>query len=252
LQKNPSRMKQKSNWRSRQSVTGLISFSFEILAASGILFASLLSSCGKESLEIPSPSYNYFPTEYGTFVIYDVDSIVHGTNDNDNDDSVYFYHYQVKDVIDTPFIDGEGKTRQVVVRYYRADSTQLWSINCVWSQSLTSANAYRWEDNIPYHKMSFPLTYESEWNGNDKNTLDEEMYHYAAIHESKTFNALAFDSTITVVQRDDDNFVEKIFGEEIYAAGIGMIYKERKELRKTSGIIVSGTEFTMVVTDFGN
>ena len=54
------------------------------------------------------------------------------------------------------------------------------------------------------------------------------------------------------IQRDDNNFVEKIYGKEVYAAGVGLIYKERDDLRKTSGIVVSGTEFKMVVSSYGN
>jgi hypothetical protein len=216
-----------------------------------VVVTTFFGSCGKETLETGSPSYNYFPTAKGNFVVFDVDSIVHGTNDNENDDSVYYYHYQVKEVIDTPFTDGEGKQRQVVVRYYRADSTQEWTINIVWSQQLTSASAYRWEDNIPYHKMSYPISYEIEWNGNDRNTLEEEMYHYENIHSAKSYGTLVFDSTLTIIQRDEDNFVETIYGEEVFAAGVGMIYKERKNLRKTSGMVVSGTEFKMVVNSYG-
>jgi len=229
-----------------------LGFSFELLAAIIIIAISILSSCGKESLELPSPSYNYFPTDLGRYVIYDVDSIVHSTDDNDNDDSVYYFHYQVKEVIDTPFIDGEGKERQVVVRYYRPDSTQAWSFNIVWSQTLSSTAAYRWEDNVPYHKMGFPISNEIQWNGNDKNTMNEEMYHYTDIHSSKSLNIFDFDSTITVIQRDDNNFVELIYGKEIYAAGIGMIFKERDDLRKSGGMLVSGTEFKMTVNSFGN
>jgi len=245
-------MKQESNHPTIKSARQLLGFGCEIFAALTILVVSLLSSCGKETLELPPVSYNYFPTAQGTYVIYDVDSIVHSTDDNDNDDSVYYFHYQVKEVIDTPFTDGEGVERQVVARYYRPDSTQAWNINIVWSQSLNSTSAYRWEDNVPYHKMSFPINNSIEWNGNDKNTLGEELYHYEDIHDSRTYNTISFDSTLTVIQRDDDNFVEKIFGEEVYAAGIGMIYKERNDLRKNAGQVVSGTEFKMQVVSFGN
>ncbi len=235
-----------------QSARQLLGFGFEIIAAMTLLTASLLSSCGKETLEVPSVSYNYSPTEKGTYVVYDVDSIVHSTDDNDNDDSVYYYHYQVMEVIDTPFVDGEGLTRQVLARYYRADTTQAWAINIVWSQSITSTTAYRWEDNVPYHKLSFPINGDIEWDGNDKNTFNEEMYHYADIHAAKSYGSLSFDSTLTVIQRDDNNFVEIIFGEEVYAAGIGMVYKERNNLRKNGGQVVSGTEFKMEVIAFGN
>ena len=227
-------------------------FSFELLSAFAILAFSILSSCGKQTLEIDSPSLNYFPTQKGKYVIFDVDSIVHSTDDNENDDSVYYFHYQVKLVIDSSFTDGEGKERQVVVRYYRADTTEDWNVNIVWSQSLSSSGAYMCEDNVPFHKMSFPIDSQTEWNGNDKNTMEEEMYHYDDINSSRTLNSISFDSTLTVIQRDDNNFVEKIYGKEIYASGIGMIYKERKDLRKTSGIVVSGTEFKMIVSSYGD
>lgn len=236
--------------RNRKQFT-VLGFSFELLTASAILSFSMLSSCGKETLEAPSPSFNYFQTRQGKYVVFDVDSIVHSTDDNDNDDSVHYYHYQVKEIIDTPFTDGEGKQRQVVTRYYRNDSTEQWNFNIVWTQSLSSSSAYRWEDNIPYHKLSFPISSEIQWDGNDQNTLDEEMYHYSDIHSAKTYNSIDFDSTITVIQRDDNNFVEKVFGKEVYASGIGLIYKERDDLRKTSGIVVSGTEFRMTVIDYG-
>lgn len=229
----------------------ILGFSIELLGAAAVFTLSLLSSCSKETVEIPSVSFHYFPTEKGKYVIYDVDSVVHSTDDNNNDDSVHYYHYQVKEVIDTPFIDGEGRQRQVLVRYYRPDTSYSWNINIVWSQLLTSTSAYKWEDNIPYHKMSFPINSTVEWNLNDMNTLNEELYHYEGLHESRTYHNMNFDSTITVIHNDGENFVEKIYGEEVFAAGIGLVYKERDDLRKTSGQVVSGTEFKMVVNSFG-
>jgi len=229
----------------------ILGFSFELVAALILLSFSILSSCGKETLEIPSPSYNYFPTEQGKYVVYNVDSIVHSTDDNDNDDSVYYFHYQVKEVIDSSFTDGEGNQRQVLVRYFRKDTTEEWNINSVWTQSLNSSSAYRWEENIPYHKLSFPINAEIEWNVNDKNTLDEVLFQYDEIHASRTINNMAFDSTVVVTDNAVPNFVEDISNKEIYAAGIGMIYKRNIDLRKTSGQVVSGTELTMTVDSHG-
>ena len=215
------------------------------------LSITILGSCGKETLDIPAPSFNYFPTDKGRFVIFDVDSIVHATNDNQNDDSVYYYSYQVKEIIDSSFVDGEGNVRQVIVRYFRNDTTQDWTINSVWTQSLSSTSAYRWEENIPYHKLSFPINVEIEWNGNDKNTLDQVLLQYEDIHEQQTINNLSFDSTVIVTDNAVPNAVEDISNIEIYAAAVGMIYKENINLRKTSGQVVSGIEFTMTVSSYG-
>jgi len=229
----------------------VVGFSFELVAAFIVLTFSLLSSCGKETLDIPAPSFNYFPTQKGTFVIYNVDSIVHSTDDNNNDDSVFDYHYQVKEIIDSSFIDGEGKERQILLRYYRKDSTQDWTISSVWTQSLSPTNAYKWEENIPYHKLSFPISTEIEWNGNDKNTFNEVLFQYEDLHSPRTINNLSFDSTLVVTDNAEPNAVENISNREIYAAGIGMIFKKNINLRQTSWQVVSGTELTMTVDSFG-
>jgi hypothetical protein len=246
-QKNQSDLSLKSSGH-----FNLIGFCFELATAFLVLSISLLSSCGKETMEITSPSYNYFPTERGKFVIYNVDSIVHATNDHDNDDSVYYYSYQVKEVIDSSIIDGEGIERQIVIRYFRSDTTQDWNINSIWTQSLNSTSAYRWEENIPYHKLSFPISGNIEWNGNDKNTLDEVLLQYEDIHQPYSINGLSFDSTIVVTDNAIPNAVEDISNLEVYATGVGMIYKENINLRKTSGQVVSGIEFTMTVFSYGN
>ena len=248
-------MKQKSHSDLSLKSSGhfnLVGFSCELATAFIVLSISMLSSCGKETMEVAPPSFNYFPSEKGKFVIYNVDSIVHATNDHDNDDSVYYHSYQVKEVIDSSFIDGEGNVRQIVLRYFRSDTTQDWTINSVWTQSLNSTNAYRWEENIPYHKLSFPINGEIEWNENDKNTLDEVLLQYKDIHQPLSINNLSFDSTIVVTDDAIPNAVEDISNLEIYAAGVGMIYKENMDLRKTSGQVVSGIEFTMTVYSYGN
>src|SRR3954469_17861716 len=85
-------------------------------------------SCKKDKVEDRvSPSYNYFPTEKGKYVEYNVDSIVHRTDDNNNDDSVSRNHFKLKDVIDSSFTDLEGKRRQIVLRYY-SDSITSWTL----------------------------------------------------------------------------------------------------------------------------
>src|SRR5438067_206237 len=111
----------------------------------------LFFSCSKDKILKPSsPSYNYFPTEQGKFVIYNVDSTVHRTDDGFSDDSVSHYHFQLKDVVDSSFYDLEGKKRQVLLQYYRDSLDTNWNLRNVWSQLLTTSAAYRYEDNVPY------------------------------------------------------------------------------------------------------
>lgn len=218
-------------------------------AAAGTLI--YFSACKKEVLQPVLLSYNYFPVTKGNFVIYDVDSVVHAENDNNNDDSVYTYRFQVKEVVDSSYIDGAGKRRQILLKYRRNSSDEEWLLANVWTQLLTNSSAYRYEDNVALHKLAFPINSSIEWNGNDANTLEEEFYFYSSYHTPYSLSGFSFDSTLSVLQRDDDNYVERIYGLEIYATGVGMIYKERDDLGKRYGIVVRGLEYRMTMVDFG-
>jgi len=154
----------------------------------------------------------------------------------------------------------EGKKRQVVLCYYK-DSLTDWTIRNVWSQLLTSASAYRSEDNVSYHKLAFPINTSIKWDGNDMNTNDEELYSYEDIHSASTVSSLSynsvtttldFDSTITVLQIDELLFIGRTYGKEIYAENVGLIFKERDELSFNGvGQVSSGTEYKMTAVDFG-
>jgi len=220
----------------------------------GALFFLLLAaivSCKEETQEPTPITYEYFPVSIGRYVIYDVDSIYHSDNDNNNDDSVYSWHFQVKERIDSNFIDGEGRLAQRVMRYRRNDTTAAWSFMNVWTQTRTASVAYRNEDNVIFQKLVFPVSTDAEWDGNNSNTLDEEIYTYTAAHVQRTVGSLNFDSTVSVLQRDDDNFVERIYGYEIYANHVGLVFKQRDNLRKQGGQVSFGTEYKMTVNSFG-
>lgn len=208
-----------------------------------LLYIFAIVGCKKDNVVNLGNAYSYFPTQKGVYVIYDVDSVVHADNDNNNDDSVYYFNYQLKEVVDSTFIDGAGDRSQLVMRYRRSDSTAAWSFINVGTQQLSSTAAYRTLDNVSFHVLSFPMNLTTAWDLNDKNLEEEELCSYEALHESLILNGLNYDSTVSVLQIDDDNFVEKIYGYEIYAARIGLVYKERLNLRKINGIVVQGTEY---------
>jgi hypothetical protein len=209
------------------------------------------SGCRKETIISAPTSYNYFPSEIGHWIEYEVDSIYHSETDNNNDDSVFYYQFHIREIIDSAYIDDAGRENQIVIRYKREDSLNAWTISNVWTQTISTTAAYRTEDNVSFHKLAFPVSTSVTWNGNDANTLDEEFYSYEYIHQPATIDSIYFDSTISVLQIDENNFVETFYGNEIYAAGVGLVYKERKELGKRNGIIVKGLEYKMHVIGYG-
>ena len=241
------------NWKSEIRNLRLSNFysSFFLLFLLTLFLCFIATSCKKEKIIPGSTSYNYFPTEEGKYVVYSVDSVFHSDNDNNTDDSVYSWHYQVKELIGETFIDGEGRPVQILRRFRRDTESEEWVEVNVCTQLLTAAAVYRTEDNIAYHRLAFPINSSIQWDGNDANTLDVEMYSYENFHAPLEMNSFSFDSTLSILQVDEDNFVEKIYGEEVYANHVGLIYRVRDELRKVNGFPVKGTEFRMQVIGYG-
>lgn len=216
-----------------------------------LILLLILNSCKKETIVPVSPSYNYFPVDNGRWVEYNVDSIYHGENDNNNDDSVYTFHFQIREQIDSSFINSEGQPTQVLARYKRETVADDWQLIGIWTQILNLNGAYRTEDNVPFHKLAFPISSGITWDGNAANTLDEELYYYDSFHVPATIGSTSFDSTLTVTQIDENNFIERIYGVEKFATGVGMIFKQRDNLGKRNGIVVKGLEYKMTLSDYG-
>lgn len=216
-----------------------------------IFIVVVTAGCKKETIPSFSNSYDYFPVKTGKWIEYAVDSIYHSESDNNNDDSVYYYHFLVREEIESSFTDGEGRVNQIIKKFKRRDSTEAWIISDVWTQVLISTGAYRTENNICFHKLSFPINSRISWNGNDHNTLEEEIFSYDYFHQPATFNEMFFDSVLSVIQVNEDNFIERFYGNEVYANGIGLVYRQRDELGKRNGIVVSGMEYKMEVTGYG-
>ncbi len=201
--------------------------------------------------------YSYFPLAKGSWAIYDVDSIVHLEDDdatNQPDTSIRIFHFKIMEVVDTDFIDGEGQPAYKIARYKQANDTLPFDFQSEWVATCTSNSAQRVEDNIRYIKLAFPINTRTEaWNGNAYNSFLEEDYSYTDIHVSATINSLSFDSTVTVLQLEDNNVLHRIFKEEKYANHVGMIYKQRDSLN-LNGIlqVTNGFEYKETINSYGN
>ena len=218
-----------------------------------LLILVIVSSCKKEHTTLPSPaSLDYFPTRDGHWVVYDVDSVVHADNDGNTDDSVRYYHFQIKELISSTFTDGEGRPTQRIERYRRDNDSTDWTITSVWTSTLVSNRAERVEDNIRYIPLAFPINSNITWNGNTFNQLGEQDYTYDGFHEALSISTFSFDSSLTVVRVDDDNFVERTLSKEKYAVHVGRVYKVYQDLFKYGGQVVSGLDYQETISDYGN
>jgi len=205
-------------------------------------------SCKKE-VEIVNLHYDYFPIKTGTWVAYNVDSIAH----NDFTLTVDTFNFQVKEIIESQFLDNEGRPTQRIERYYRNNADSSWTLRNVWVANRTERDAEKVEDNIRYIKLIFPVVKNAKWNGNSANTLDEVRYEYKNIHSAYTLNSMNFDSCLVVQHENELSLFSDKFSEEVYANHIGNIYRKYVNLAKLSdGSIKSGYDYSYKAFSWGN
>lgn len=229
-----------------------------------LLFLSLIAgifSCKKETESAVDVGYGYFPYEVGKYITYDVDSIVYDDFENDTD----IYRFRIKEIVESIFTDNSGRPTMRIERYIKNYNPSLsydsmnWVLKDVWSANITSRSAEKTEENIRYVKLSFPVTLNHSWNGNAFNTIGEQTYSYTDIATPRSYNSLTFDSTLMVTQENTTNLIEKKYYIEIFAKGVGLIYKESVDVY--SGTIIpsvpvtsrieKGFDYKMKVIDYG-
>ena len=78
-------------------------------------------------------------------------------------------------------------------------------------------------------------------------------YIVESLHTSFTLNDLTFDSCITINQNYKSNLLEYENSEEVYALGLGLVYKEDKVLQIVNGDVndvLHGNEYIQELIDY--
>ncbi|MEI6817802.1 MAG: hypothetical protein WCL14_14445 [Bacteroidota bacterium] len=201
-----------------------------LIHCSVLMIIITISSCTKDnslkSNKNDVSGYGYFPINVGHYVIYNVDSIVYNPNLQYQRDT---FHYKLKELIESTYIDNSGNLTERIERYVWDETNFVWNINNVWTSNRKQQDAEKVEDNVRYVKLAFPVKLNSTWNGNALNSLYPEWdYSYTQVDVPAKVATLSFDSTLTVLQLADSNFVYNHYAIEQYAKNVGMIYKELK------------------------
>ncbi len=202
------------------------------------LLLLLLLSCKKESTkETVDFGYNYQPKNLGHWVSYAVDSITY--NDITDPSTITEVNYFIREELDTSFLDASGKENIRVVQYKKYNESDPWFVHHVGSFKISNDDFQRYNYDLRFLNLIFPVRESREWQGNIFLDIDNEptleyfddtrydwTYHYTEVDVSKTIGGFPLDSCLTVVQIDDENLFEKKYGEEVYARNIGLVSKE--------------------------
>ena len=215
-------------------------------------------SCNEDEIVEPDQTdeLSFFPLYTGYWIEYKADSIVHRDSDDQNgvDTAINYYHFLIREVVDSSYIDAEGRKAFVIIRYKRDFDTVPWVLSNVWSASIDPYSVQRVEDNIRFIRLKFPISSSTFWNGNALNFFPAEEYSYSDLYSSKRYDDLDFDSTITVIQNDFVSNINRIIKNETYGAGTGLLFKQVDSVRTlntgSSTIILNGFEYNQQITGY--
>jgi hypothetical protein len=222
-----------------------------LVLISAVLFT--VTSCKEESTDPLTIDMSYYPLEAGRYIIYDVDS----TGYSSFDGSIITSSYQIMEELDSPFIDNEGNEAFRIIRSRRESESSAWRVTDIWTTNLTDHTAEKVEENLRFIKLDFPVNLHRRWYGNAKIQADSSLewlngwvYEYTSVHEPLAINGNTFDSTLTVVQHDEQNLIEQVIYIEQYAAGVGLIYKKEQQTETQPGFPTDGFLIEMRVNEY--
>jgi hypothetical protein len=226
---------------------------FNIILLSIILVTVI--SCKRDTITPDYSFYKYFPSNKGHWATYHVDSTrwdgFYAIGDSLHERS---YKFEIKEVIESTFLDNENRPTQRIERYKKASDTTDWFLKDIWFSNLTSSTAEKVEENIRFIKLVFPMSNGQTWNGNALNIFGEQDYEYDNINEPFTIDSLTYDSTVTVIQKIEPLLISDVYMIEVYAKNIGLIYKRYRqvELVYPTNDIKEGRDYTYKLINYGN
>src|SRR3989339_410437 len=190
------------------------------------LYALLLfiTNCKKTSTTATFDT-SYYPLKIKSWIIYDVTSVKF---EKDFVGQMIYYdssHYQLKEIIDTTYIDYSGRLNYRIERYTKDSTNNSWQIKDVWSTTMSDYTALKNEENITYVKIKFPVEKNKTWNGNLYNSMDAQNYKITTLDVTETINSNLFQNALTVTQTNTLNAIQKFYSFEKYAKNIGLIKK---------------------------
>jgi hypothetical protein len=218
------------------------------------LFIAGIVLFGTHSCKKPEPvdmGYDYFPQNQGHYVIYSVHEVFVDAQVNQKDTFDYF----IKTVVGEPITDNSGRTAREFERYYSTTSNGPWNIHDVWTSIIDGPRGELVEENNRTIKLIFAPSENADWNMNAYNTLDELECYYSNIHEPYSINGNEFSSAVTVEQEDFTSFIDSRRKYEVYARGVGMVYKYFKDFVIINGNpanVKKGHFLEMKLLSYGN
>jgi hypothetical protein len=175
----------------------------------------------------------YFPLKVGNTWIYNIEetAILRAAC---TDDGVTISNYEMRVVVADSFPDTDQSFTYLMQRSKRLKTTDAWTELDTWTSSLSGGKIINNESNINFVKLVIPIADNIVWNGNQYNNrlelngLNVDEYKATLVGQPYTNpSAMNFTKTVSVVQNDQQkNLLYRDSRLEVYAFGVGLVYKE--------------------------
>ncbi len=220
-----------------------------------VIVAVVTVSCDSDDPKVADIGKDYFPLRKGVFQIYDVEEIRYQLNTPET------FEYELKTSVVDSLLNSSGDYTYVIYRYKRDKGAVEWQYLDTWSGTINNREAIQSEGNIAFVKFKLPVQVGTRWNGNTYNAGVEDEYILEEKGESNSFNGIPFDDCISITQSDNDDFIVYLDQrKEIYAKGVGLVYKETTQLNYCTDtalgcigqqIIESGVIYKQTILGYG-
>lgn len=211
-------------------------------------------ACDAEESTPVDIGLDYYPLQTGNYYIYNVEETIY-SEVAPVDTLIYELMVEVNDSFPNP----EGNYTYVMNRSKRSDENAAWEDLDTWSVRGNDREVVVNEENIPFVKLAFPARKGSRWNGNRFNNLEADEYEVTAFDETFDAGGTTFDKALTVLQENNEDFIVFLDKrEEVYARGVGLVYKETTQLSYCTTEdcvgqqkIKSGRIYKQQISDYG-
>lgn len=198
-------------------------------------------SCAKQSETLSIiAAKDLYPMQVGKTFTYRLDSTVVATFGA----SLQKKSYLSKDSIESSFVDNQGRKSYRIFRYITDTLlSKPYQYTATYYATIDSNKIEYVDDNLRFIDLVNPVSLNTTWKGNsyintttnsDNYYLNNWQYQYQNINESFTVKKGVINNTVTILQQNessatnfDPNFYHnKTYSIEVYAKGIGLIYKD--------------------------
>jgi hypothetical protein len=181
----------------------------------------LAISCDSSDDHQPDTGKGYFPLRKGLFQIYNVERTAYTLGVPTTTS------YQLKTIVVDSFPNANDAYTYVIHRSSRGDDASPWSYIDTWSVRDASAETVVSIGNLSVVSLKYPVSSGLTWNANVYNTLDEDEFAIADLKDDMTLGGTDFSDCLTVTQSNNEDFIVALDQrKEIYAMGVGLVYKD--------------------------